>query len=439
MLWILAVTLEAGEAEQKNGDDLVPPESESRARCVPTFPLTLAAYQAWFGLDSHIQPPPYISTDPAVLAGHVTSAMARGIAGFVVDWYGPQAGVTNDLDREFIDLATSTLLRQSQAQGFCVALMYDEGTVSAAETSTTAYTARAISDLLYARQYLTMPAYLRLAGNPALFVFAYDEVDAHVDWDQVRSQLGITVTLLDRDPNPGDPDHDDPFDGFYAWVQPTAGRWSADGTEWGEGYLKWFYDTMATPAYAARVAVGGVWPGFDDALAPWGSDRYIWPRCGQTWHDTWRLAAQYDPPIVMIDTWNDLEEGTGVEYGTGACLTPSRQGSALPGGQVVYTHTIANTARFTDTLSVTARSSGTWPIAIDPVSATLAGRASATLVVSQAIPLSAASGTWNRLFITVTSGLSTAVHSSVVNTTTAAYYDVYLPLLPRTYPSSTSK
>jgi hypothetical protein len=39
-------------------------------------------------------------------------------------------------------------------------------------------------------------------------------------------------------------------------------------------------------------------------------------RCGQTWRDTWRIAAQYDPPIVMIETWNDLEEGTDIEFGT---------------------------------------------------------------------------------------------------------------------------
>jgi len=44
-------------------------------------------------------------------------------------------------------------------------------------------------------------------------------------------------------------------------------------------------------------------------------------RCGQTWRDTWDTADRYRPPIVMIETWNDFEEGTDVEYGTGGdCL-----------------------------------------------------------------------------------------------------------------------
>jgi len=392
--------------------------------------LTLAAYQAWFGLDSHIQPPPYLSTDTTVISGHIAAAMAQGIDGFVVDWYGPEASVSNDVDRKFIDEAAARLLQQSGGRGFYVALMYDEGTVSAAEPFTTAYTTRVISDLLYARQYFSMSGYLHIDGYPALFVFPYDAVDLYVDWAEVRHQLGITVALFDKDPDPGGSTHDAQFDGFYAWVQPTGSQWLEGGTEWGEGYLEWFYNTMATSTYTGKVTVGGVWPGFDDTLASWGSGRYIWRRCGQTWRDTWGLVDQHNPPIVMIETWNDFEEGTDVEYGTGECLMPSRQELAPPGRQVVYTHTVANTGKFTDTLYITAHSSGAWPIVTDPVSTALVGHASTSLLVSLTVPETADCGTRDRLVITATSGLSAAVHSSVVDTTTVAY-PVYLPLLTR--------
>lgn len=283
------------------------------------FQMVLAAYQAWHGLPSHA-PAPYTSTDPIVISNHITAAQAQGIDGFVVDWYGPPDGLLNDTDREFIDRATAELLQQSEERGFYAAILYDEGTVSAAGVPTTAYQTRVISDLLYARRYLTLPAYLLVNRRPAVFVFPYDDVDPHIDWTEVRDQLGITVTLFDKDPNPGDPGHDTQFDGFYAWVQPTAGEWLSDCTEWGEGYLTWFYNTMASPTYAEKGTVGGVWPGFDDSLAPWGSGRCMSRRCGQTWRDTWRFVKQYNPPIVLIQTWNDFEEGTDVEFGIGHCV-----------------------------------------------------------------------------------------------------------------------
>jgi len=279
------------------------------------FQTVLAAYQAWHGLPSHA-PAPYTSTDPIVISDHITEALAQGIDGFVVDWYGPPDGWLNDPDRRFIDQATAELLRQAEGRRFYVAIMYDEGTLAASGVPTTAYQTRAISDLLYARQYFTMPAYLLVHRRPAVFVFAYDHVEPYLDWAEIRSQSGISVTLFDRDPNPNALEHDAQFDSFFAWVQPAASQWSPFCTEWGEGYLTWFYNTMNTAPYTDSVTVGGVWPGFDDSLASWGSGRCMSRRCGQTWRDTWEIADQYHPPIVMIDTWNDFEEGTDVEYGT---------------------------------------------------------------------------------------------------------------------------
>lgn len=414
---LVFIALESASAVQAN----------RRASCE----LILAAYQAWHGLPSHATAP-YTSTNPLVIANHIQAAQTQGINGFVVDWYGPPSGVSNDPDRDFIDRTTAELLRQSAEQEFHVAMMYDEGTVSAAETLTTAYQSRVISDLLYARQYFTMPAYLHIDGHPALFVFPYDEVDVHIDWGVVTSQLGITVTLFDKDPNPDDSVHDAKFDGFYAWVQPTAGQWITDGTEWGEGYLRWLYNTMATPPYTDKVAIGGVWPGFDDTLASWGSGRYIWRRCGQTWRDTWDITEEYNPPIVMIDTWNDFEEGTDIEYGTGECLTPPRKKCTLPGGQVVYTHTLANTGKFTDTFNVKARSSNTWSTVMSPISITLVGHTPTTLAITLTVPETASSGTRDMLVVTATSELSTAVHSSLVDTTTVPCAS-YLPIILRNY------
>ncbi len=410
---------------------LQPPSLAQRGGSGST-PIVLAEYQAWHGLVPTHTNPPYVSTDTLVISRHIEMAQAMGISGFVVDWYGPPGGLSNDPDRAFIDQATAELVRQSETRGFKVALMYDEGTLSNTVPLTTLRQTRAISDLLYARRYFTSPAYLGISGYPALFVFPYPQVDPDVNWPQVRGQLGITVTLLDEDPNPGAQQHDVQFDGFYAWVQPSASHWMTDGSEWGRDYLTWFYNVMAglAPTYTSRVAVGGVWPGFDDSAAPWGQNRYIWRRCGQTWRDTWQLAKQFNPPYIMIATWNDFEEGSDVEFGIGDCLIQAQQRSTLPRHTIVYTHVLTNTGKFADTFTLTASSSNGWPVGIKPASAMLLGHAGTPVSITLTVPAAAPGGAVDMLEVTATSQLNPDISNHRVNTS-EILYAVYLPLVRR--------
>jgi hypothetical protein len=248
----------------------IPASGSAHPACQMTSTLTLAAYQAWFGLPNHLLPPPYTSTDTTTISRHLQLVQDQCVDGFVVDWYGPLAGLANDRDRSFIDQATATLLEQAETTAdFKVGLMYDEGTLrNVIEFTTT----RVISDLLYATRYFTSSHYLTLSGRPTLFIFPYPDVDRSIDWSQVRQQLGVSVTLLTMGPN-----------------------------------------TSTPITYTDKLMVGGVWPGFY-ALS-WDKGRCMERRCGQTWSDTWNLARQFRPPVVLIETWNDFEEGTDIEYG----------------------------------------------------------------------------------------------------------------------------
>jgi hypothetical protein len=415
---ILTLTLRASPVTQANN---------------AASPTILAEYQAWHGLSTHWNPP-YTSTDPLVISRHIQMAQAMGISGFVVDWYGPPSGLSNDTDRAFIDQATAELIRQAETRNFKVALMYDEGTLSNTVPLTTLRQTRAISDVLYAGRYFTSTAYLNISGHPALFVFPYPDVDPDLTWSQVRGQLGITVTLLDETPDTEHQQHDLQFDGFYAWVQPSSAGWHDDGSEWGHDYLTWFYGVMAglSPTYTNRVAIGGVWPGFDDSRAPWGYPpyRYMWPRCGQTWRDTWQLAQQYNPPYVMIDTWNDFEESTGIEFGVGDCLIQSQQRSTLPARTIVYTNVLTNTGKFTDTFTLAASSSNGWLVGINPTSVMLLSHTGTLATITLTVPAATYGGVVDALAVTATSQLSPSVYSSLVNTTTILY-GVYLPLIQR--------
>lgn len=307
--------------------------SFANAMCSPNptseDPLVLAALQVWHGLPSHSMAfsgapwEPYAraydSRDPSRVAAQIAAAKDRGVSGFVIDWFGPEAvGLLNNEDRTFMDAATQVLFQQAELDGdFCLALLYDEGAVRSdlSGLDPSMYQGQALADLSYADEnYFSSPAYLKLESKPTLLVFSFDNVEMELDWSELKAGLG-EVTLIDKDPNPYDPVHDSHFDGFFAWVYPGAEGWDPLGKQWGKPYLEWFYATMRSTPYMDKVTVGGVWPGFDDSLAPWGENRFMSRDDGALYDATWNLATLNEARIVMIATWNDFEEGTDVEYG----------------------------------------------------------------------------------------------------------------------------
>jgi hypothetical protein len=305
---------------------------DNDAPVLPVAPLALGEYHGWFGLPSHTAPfsgadwkphaRPYDSRDLDVMRRHIVTAKARGLHGFLYNWYGstcPQKDYAAN-DCRFMDDNVATLIRlvESEHPDFKIALLYDEGAVTKRTNDPGLFTERIREDLAYAhdRGYFSSIAALRLNGRPAVFVFPYDDVDPFVDWAAVRQGIAVPITLLERDPTSTIPFHDEQFDGHYPWVRPT-GLWLPNGRDWGRDYLVWFYETMASPPYANRIAAGGIWGGFDDSLIPppWGQNRYMARHTEndtRVLHETRQLAV--NARVTILETWNDIEEGTDHEY-----------------------------------------------------------------------------------------------------------------------------
>ncbi len=284
-------------------------------------PAVLAIYQPWFGDPEHIKVG-YSSQDRSVVERQIEQARALGIESFVVDWYGPQ--------KAFMDRAYALMQNIAVEKGFHVALLYDETSDGARATDTT------IADLQYAYQHYIGPqaaqsrsAYLTYDGRPVIFVFPKSH---KTDWARVRRELSsweqppIFIYEFSERVNP------DPFDGFYAWVNPGPGGWARDGSHWGQDYLENFYSRM-TSQYPDKIAVGAAWPQFDDTKAAWSQNRHISARCGRTFADTLRAFRRYyndrDPlPFLLVETWNDYEEGTAIEPGVNPCSMRTNVASA---------------------------------------------------------------------------------------------------------------
>jgi len=290
------------------------PPTLSATNVSPT--KTLAVYEPWFGHPEHIDVG-YSSQDPITLRKQIEQAKRIGVSGFVVDWYG---------DREpFLDKSYALLQGLAEELHFAVAMMYDETEKGSAEATDDAL----VAFDEFQSKYLApgargRGAYLAYQGRPVIFVFPKG---GHTDWNRVREETNrwssppVLIYEYSQTPFAG------AFDGFYAWVNPGKKGWAPDGSNWGEDYLRDFYQTMRAK-YPDKIAVGGVWPGFDDMKASWSLGRYMSRRCGDTMADTLKLAHDYYPadrplPFLLIATWNDYEEGTAVEHGSGSCGAPS--------------------------------------------------------------------------------------------------------------------
>ena len=285
-------------------------------------PKLLAVYMPWFGNHIHMDVG-YASYDPNVLRHQIQQARHMGISAFVVDWYGSNS--------PFSDHNFALMEEAADESHFQVALLYNE---TEDEDQQATDGAMAAFDEAY-KSYIGpqaphRSAYLTYNGHPMIFIFPKR---GHVDWNRVMEHVSnweATPYLFYKDEPPAQYLSD--FSGMYAWVQPGQKGWTPDGSNWGEQYLDYFYKNMRNK-HPDKIAIGAAWPGFNDSGAKWGLNRHMASRCGQTFEDTLHFYTRYFDaahplPFIMIETWNDYEEGTAIERLNFAKCSQSTQTNA---------------------------------------------------------------------------------------------------------------
>lgn len=266
-------------------------------------PKVLAAYMPWFGDKNHIDVG-YSSQDASVVQRQIDEASSLGISGFVVDWKGSR--------NPYTDRAFALVQRVASQKQFKVALLYNENDDAQAATDDSIAALDEAYKNYFGPDAPYRDAYLTYNGRPVFFIFPKS---GHTNWSQVRQHVSAwpnPPVLLYKDVNT---EYAAALDGFYVWVHPGK-KWAPDGSDWGKDHLQEFYDRMKDK-YPGKIAVAGAWLGFDDSRAKWGLNRKIDTRCGKTLEDTLRLAQKFSGPnplpFLLVETWNDYEEGTAIE------------------------------------------------------------------------------------------------------------------------------
>ncbi len=278
----------------------------------------------WFGESGHMDVG-YHSDDPAQVHRQVEDMISRGIQGAILDWFGPNETVVNG--------AAQALRKEAEAHaGFEFAIMEDAGALfDAAKANSCDVTSQLLSDLAYINtQYTSSSAYMKVNGRPVILFFGVDAF--YINWTRVRQSVTNNPLFLFR----GTDGLTRPIsDGGFQWLDINADPFHPASPNPFDPALapqESFYQTKTN----GRVAIGSVYARFNDALAPWGIDRFVHTRCGQTWLDTFADIGKFysssnQLPSLQIVTWNDYDEGTAIEPGIDNCvsLQPTVSGTTL--------------------------------------------------------------------------------------------------------------
>jgi hypothetical protein len=259
----------------------------------------------WFGSGHHMEVG-YSSDDPAQVHKQVVDMISRGIAGAMIDWYGPGS---------FSDQVTKLVMAEAETHpGFSFAIVVDKGALKGLCATCSAQDELAKQLQYVSATYFSSPAYMRLNGRPVVTNF---DLDRHytIDWNALAAVV------------PGNPAYIFQYgSGFTHPLSSGSYSWVGRQADFGVAYLTSFYDTSFQ--YPIEEAIGSAYKGFDDTLASWSLDRVLGQQCGLTWltgfgviRNLFNATRQLE--AVQLVTWNDYEEGTEMESGIDNCLTVS--------------------------------------------------------------------------------------------------------------------
>jgi hypothetical protein len=308
---------------------------------------------------------------PGVLAAQHQLMISEGFWAVSPDWYGTsstQAFINTTVHAEVTDITTHT-------RNLKLLIMLDGGALtngtstlagcpkSSTVDETTCLTQNIEADLDYIdTNWAENTYYARDASGANLVTFFLHESDwSASNWttimDAVTSHIATYHTpmkLLMENNSFGLTG----FSGAYAWPQPdgytnggTGGYTVAaiptvagDCSHGSPGCMQFYWNQTAPPpgsnfqyledfytgasTHSSDVAFGGIWKGFDDHNASWGTNRVIAQQCGQVlldsfgainWAHTNLNGGTFSLPYAQVATWNDYEEGTEVETGVDNC------------------------------------------------------------------------------------------------------------------------
>ena len=257
------------------------------------------------------------------VTAEVNDMISRGFDGAILNWNGP--GSTSDASAGYLKTAA-----EASGGKFQFAIQIDKGAFGGCTSFSTCTSTgiTRVQDVM--NRFASSASYIKTSdGRPMIFFFVdsgTNPTNTEVDWSSLKSNSGGNpVFLSDGKGNLSTSASFAGMDGAYAWENVNL-----NGDRTGVLYLDQFYQAaLATPS---KLAMGGMFKGFNDKLASWSpappnGPRINFQRCGQTWLNTFSHTRQFYPPAskplpwLQAVTWDDYEEGSEIESGIDNCVS----------------------------------------------------------------------------------------------------------------------
>jgi hypothetical protein len=233
-------------------------------------------------------------------------ARQNGIDGFVMSWAGAAKH----------GLALYQTLAAAQATGGTATILLET-----VEAGSAAVAEQWIAEAL---QQSSSPAFLRLGGVPVVFVFDGGRLTS-TEWAQISQHLAAagTPVRLVADTWDGQRGATTGMYRYNALLQTeTDPMTGTELTDWNQTISRALRARATLGSGDPGLVVATVQPGWDDHLVR-GADRLVVGRAGTATYDaTWSAALAAEADWVVVTSWNEWFEGTGIapsaEYGSTA-------------------------------------------------------------------------------------------------------------------------
>jgi len=242
---------------------------------------------------------PYDSCDPHVIDRHMGQFAQAGIDVPIVSWWG--AG-------DHTDKAMPLILQHAAKHQRKVTVYFEvvHGNPPTAES--------AARDLNYlAKQYASHPAWLRVHGQPVIFLYGrvMDQM-GDVKWvcalEEARRQSGVRWVAIADGIQPG---YAGLFDGIHSYN--TMGDYlKRPEADWPGIAAKHMNDSIRFAKAHGRIACATLVPGYDDTkIRRPGAN--LERADGRLYDAQWRTALATQPDWILITSFNEWHEGSEIE------------------------------------------------------------------------------------------------------------------------------